>query len=40
MKESEWELLPIKNNGIDVVVIEYIVSQFKLISDIINKYYI
>ena len=29
-----------KNNGIDVVVIAYIVSQFKLIIDIINKYYI
>ena len=28
-----------KNNGIDVVVIAYIVSQFKLIIDIINKYY-
>ena len=30
----------INNNGIDVVVIAYIVSQFKLIIDIINKYYI
>lgn len=40
IKESEWELLPIKNNGIDVVVIAYIVSQFNFIIDIINKYYI
>ena len=40
IKESEWELLPIKNNGINVVVIEYIVSQFNFIIDIINKYYI
>ena len=30
----------INNNGIDVVVKEYIVSQFKFIIDIINKYYI
>ena len=29
-----------KNNGIDVVVIAYIVSQFKLIIDIINKWLI
>ena len=29
-----------KNNGIDKARIAYIVSQFKLIIDIINKYYI
>ena len=40
IKESECELLSIKNNGRDVVVIAYIVSQFKFIIDIINKYYI
>ena len=40
IKEAECELLPIKNNSIDVVVIAYIVRQYKLIIDIINKYYI
>ena len=40
IKESECDLLPIKNNGRDVVVIECIVRQFKFIIDIINKYYI
>ena len=29
-----------KNNDINELVIAYIVSQFKLIIDIINKYYI
>ena len=40
VKESECELLPIKNNGMNKAGIAYVVRQFKFIIDIINKYYI